>query len=1049
MDLIVPWLKRPEPDPIDIDTPEGRARLNMTMQEALIQDQVKKAQGGDYGLLKFLGGVSEPGETLTQYTNRTLLDPRVKERGSLLPWVRRDSGHVEFGAPEVAVDLAKAFGAFGHAAQGGTVTPEEAAMVSLDLAGGGLLSSRAPGAVPKGNVLGIFAGPSAKTADKKALSLAKQLAEKGASRDEIWRDTGWFKDVDGAWKFEIDDSGAKAIVTAPKNKSRIDFAKDYYELTGHPPEKFATGQLPEVDKQALKWADLQMSGNPVPVSQPVAGHLQHPDLYDAYDFSETTAVRAPGMRELRGSFDPSMDEITYGGGIIGRYGDDKSTLLHELQHAVQHREGFAKGGSPTEFRYLKGSELARGVTPYEKYKRLAGEAEARNVQKRMDYTAAQRQAEPPWSTLDVPENELIVRKDYSGPMEAVRAASKGAGKLGSKAAKKKKAVGSVFDDIDDIQKAYAMARAGAHLKRDPAGKYVGAPPDVTSPQALGQLRKRMLNKLDKGKYGADWYDRGRDEIKLVSGTGGAQEEAMQRLLARGGAAHSPQATPNTETNFFLKQHNARQIHGEHVVPRTKTAAKAQAMGYTDDWHRLTPENIKLGRKTGPYAESKDPTIDINKLFRSANDLWMGRGAGYKNKGGAEFNRGFTPQEHNFMLGENLVLADSAQQAGIPMGHRPDLPWTPQRGQAAIWTGDRYDSYKKKPAYKKYTEEELRAAAAYGIDDALRTTVGSETYEYAPGLNTGHLPGLTDNPQAARAHFEAMAAAHGARDPYYEALGMYQYPAKEVPGVYVNSAGVTEYNPAMVARPLIDRASVETPHPTNPRKTRKITEVGEPSRSAMDEISYLRSVANAQEMGGWNKFYEKGKASMMAGDINAAEMTVPAEMLDDVVRAIGEKGLNHTVVAEPGQPGAHTVRLLRWEGDMSNKDLRAKFKQLGKQFPDLNLREGLMYYGSQSPAWGAPGSGQVTRQMIDRLEQSPVADLPQRLDRSRVPRVLGELNSIDRSVGVPPREDILKLRALLSDPNVGYTGLAEYVKKYGAGGLPAIAALGLIPPDDEQ
>ena len=43
------------------------------------------------------------------------------------------------------------------------------------------------------------------------------------------------------------------------------------------------------------------------------------------------------------------------------------------------------------------------------YKRLAGEAEARNVQTRMDFTPQQRQAQPPWETLDVPENELLVR----------------------------------------------------------------------------------------------------------------------------------------------------------------------------------------------------------------------------------------------------------------------------------------------------------------------------------------------------------------------------------------------------------------------------------------------------------------------------------------------------------------------------------------------------------------------------------------------------------------------------------------------------------------
>ena len=48
--------------------------------------------------------------------------------------------------------------------------------------------------------------------------------------------------------------------------------------------------------------------------------------------------------------------------------------------------------------------------PVDKYERLAGEAEARNVQTRMDWTPEQRRETPPWASLDVPEDELIHRK---------------------------------------------------------------------------------------------------------------------------------------------------------------------------------------------------------------------------------------------------------------------------------------------------------------------------------------------------------------------------------------------------------------------------------------------------------------------------------------------------------------------------------------------------------------------------------------------------------------------------------------------------------------
>ena len=69
-----------------------------------------------------------------------------------------------------------------------------------------------------------------------------------------------------------------------------------------------------------------------------------------------------------------------------------------------------KGESKTDL-FQHARKLAQ--TPdmrYKIYKRLAGEAEARNVQTRKDMTMDQRRAKPPWKTLDVPEDELIFRK---------------------------------------------------------------------------------------------------------------------------------------------------------------------------------------------------------------------------------------------------------------------------------------------------------------------------------------------------------------------------------------------------------------------------------------------------------------------------------------------------------------------------------------------------------------------------------------------------------------------------------------------------------------
>lgn len=60
-----------------------------------------------------------------------------------------------------------------------------------------------------------------------------------------------------------------------------------------------------------------------------------------------------------------------------------------------------------ELAQLQSQMESRPATAFDAYQRLAGEAEARNVEARRSFTADQRRATPPWQTLDVPEDELI------------------------------------------------------------------------------------------------------------------------------------------------------------------------------------------------------------------------------------------------------------------------------------------------------------------------------------------------------------------------------------------------------------------------------------------------------------------------------------------------------------------------------------------------------------------------------------------------------------------------------------------------------------------
>ena len=107
--------------------------------------------------------------------------------------------------------------------------------------------------------------------------------------------------------------------------------------------------------------------------------------------------------EPRGSFGPNDAPAGFRG--IQADAPDiegvRSTLSHELQHAIQRKENFAGGGNPGLFTEPDLNEMGRAAvegrsTPsaFEQYRRLAGEAEARLTQTRLPLTAAERRARP-------------------------------------------------------------------------------------------------------------------------------------------------------------------------------------------------------------------------------------------------------------------------------------------------------------------------------------------------------------------------------------------------------------------------------------------------------------------------------------------------------------------------------------------------------------------------------------------------------------------------------------------------------------------------------
>lgn len=302
---------------------------------------------------------------------------------------------------------------------------EEAANVALNVMGGGMSASRGAPA----NALGMFVGPRSKSWNAEANARAVQMEKAGATPKTIWQETGNYKAPDAAWRQEINDAGSRMT---EKVHSDI-MSKHFY-------------------------------------NDPLSEALTHESLYRAYPELGRINTTVTAMEQPKGSFSPLRNELEASGPSSMT---QRSTALHEIQHAIQQKEGFARGGSPEMFRQstdfsskalqdaaildktMRASNLSQlealkrfevlfgrkpeagafaalervgtgkeldiardaareaeklAKNPLESYRRLAGEAEARATQKRRNLTDEQRRAEFPERSYDVPINELIIRR---------------------------------------------------------------------------------------------------------------------------------------------------------------------------------------------------------------------------------------------------------------------------------------------------------------------------------------------------------------------------------------------------------------------------------------------------------------------------------------------------------------------------------------------------------------------------------------------------------------------------------------------------------------
>lgn len=254
-----------------------------------------------------------------------------------------------------------------------------------------------------------LAGQKARTANSQTLQLAEQMEQEGASREEIWKETGWTRAMDGqSWRFEIDNSEAeyRGGGDAQFRKDHADYA-EYQDLL----QKMFEGTISESEMQRMEQLDDIWSGEYARLRERVesgnatlADVLQHDSLYEAYPELRDVKVRLESdTGSKNGSYDPSTNTITIS---EDKPGDSAKvgTMLHEIQHAIQQIEGWESGASPE---YWAAREYENGDTASDRaqelYSRILNSLDKADQNKVIRYNELDREMEATFSAD--PESE--------------------------------------------------------------------------------------------------------------------------------------------------------------------------------------------------------------------------------------------------------------------------------------------------------------------------------------------------------------------------------------------------------------------------------------------------------------------------------------------------------------------------------------------------------------------------------------------------------------------------------------------------------------------
>lgn len=192
-----------------------------------------------------------------------------------------------------------------------------------------------------------YAGRNANGANLDSLREAQEMQAAGADMESIRKATGWHEGMDGKWRWEIDDS-----------KMEYHRAGDALFGRNHPEyaeqqrleQKMLYGEMTDTEQARLRALTETWGRERSRLSERVErGNarledvLDHEELFRAYpQLRHVRVVFDETPKGVLGSFSAEGNQITISEELRDAPQD---ALIHEIQHAIQNAEGFAKGSN--------------------------------------------------------------------------------------------------------------------------------------------------------------------------------------------------------------------------------------------------------------------------------------------------------------------------------------------------------------------------------------------------------------------------------------------------------------------------------------------------------------------------------------------------------------------------------------------------------------------------------------------------------------------------------------------------------------------------------